>query len=247
MAKKELKKILLKTVPNGYALSVDGTECMYFNEVDMLAGFLTHVGLCETANMDRGTILSALFSAMMGEAYADQITTLKQRVGLLTSQYNTTIERMDKAMEYVSQAEKTISGLVNRIEQIEVQLKATEADHAKNKKVVDETSTKLADIQRRSEQMLNSLANAATILKSLEESAESAKGNKTSKKEKEDAGVEDGKQPSKSKGKEAAEAEDAERDGSTEKVKGKSSGRKRNDEAILNAIKAQAEKNPNIK
>ena len=245
MAKKELKQIMLKTVPNGYALSVDGTECMYFNEVDMLAGFLAHVGLCESANMDRGTILSVLFSAMMGEAYADQVTTLKQRVGLLTSQYNTTIERMDKAVEYVTQAEKTISGLMNRIEQIETQLKATEADHAKNKKVVDETSTKLADIQRRSEQTLNSLANTATILKSLEESAESAKGKKTSKKE--DAGDEDGKLPSKSKGKKAAKDKDAERDGSTEKVKGKSSGRKRNDEAILNAIKAQAEKNPNIK
>lgn len=245
MAKKELKKILLKTVPNGYALSVDGTECMYFNEVDMLAGFLAHVGLCESANMDRGTILSVLFSAMMGEAYADQVTTLKQRVGLLTSQYNTTIERMDKAVEYVTQAEKTISGLVNRIEQIEIQLKATEADHAKNKKVVDETSTKLADIQRRSEQTLNSLANTATILKSLEESAESAKGNKTSKKE--GAGAEDGKQPSKSKGKKAAKDKDAECDGSTDKVKGKSSGRKRNDEAILKAIKAEAEKNPNIK
>lgn len=245
MAKKELKKILLKNVPNGYSLTVEGTECMYFNETDMLAGFLTHVGLCETANMDRGTILSTLFSAMLGEAYATDVSTLKQRVGLLTSQYNTTIERMDKAIEYVTQAEKTISGLINRIEQIEVQLKATEADHAKNKKVVDETSTKLADIQRRSEQTLNSLANTATILKSLEESAESAKGNKASKKG--DAGDEDGKQPSKSKGKKAAKDKDAECDGSIEKVKGKSSGRKRNDEAILNAIKAQAEKNPNIK
>lgn len=245
MAKKELKQIMLKTVPNGYALSVDGTECMYFNEVDMLAGLLTHVGLCESANMDRGTILSVLFSAMMGEAYADQVTTLKQRVGLLSSQYNTTIERMDKAMEYVSQAEKTISGLMNRIEQIETQLKATEADHAKNKKVVDDTSNKLADIQARSNQVMNSLANTATILKTLEESAEGAKTKKTSKKG--DAGDEDGSKPSKSKGKEAAEAEDAERAGSAEKVKGKSSGRKRNDEAILNAIKAQAEKNPNIK
>ena len=72
MAKKELKKILLKTVPNGYSLTVEGTECMYFNETDMLAGFLTHVGLCETANMDRGTILSTLFSAMLGEAYANR-------------------------------------------------------------------------------------------------------------------------------------------------------------------------------
>ena len=245
MAKKELKKILLKTVPNGYSLTVEGTECMYFNETDMVAGFLTHVGLCETANMDRGTILSALFSAMMGEAYADQVTTLKQRVGLLSSQYNTTIERMDKAMEYVSQAEKTISGLMNRIEQIETQLKATEADHAKNKKVVDDTSNKLADIQARSNQVMNSLANTATILKTLEESTEGVKTKKASKKG--DAGDEDGSKPSKSKGKEAAEAEDAERAGSAGKTKRKAGTRSRNDEAIMNAIKAKADKNPNIK
>ena len=245
MAKKELKQIMLKTVPNGYALSVDGTECMYFNEVDMLAGFLTHVGLCESANMDKGTILSVLFSAMMGEAYADQVTTLKQRVGLLSSQYNTTIERMDKAMEYVSQAEKTISGLMNRIAQIDTQLKATEADHAKNKKVVDDTSNKLADIQARSNQVMNSLANTATILKTLEESTEGVKTKKASKKE--DAGDEDGSKPSKSKGKEAAEAEDAERAGSAGKTKRKTGTRSRNDEAIMNAIKAKADKNPNIK
>ena len=245
MAKKELKQIMLKTVPNGYALSVDGTECMYFNEVDMLAGFLAHVGLCESANMDRGTILSVLFSAMMGEAYADQVTTLKQRVGLLMSQYNTTIERMDKAIEYVTQAEKTISGLMNRIEQIETQLKATEADHAKNKKVVVDTSNKLADIQARSNQVMNSLANTATILKTLEESAEGVKTKKSSKKV--DAGDEDGSKPSKSKGKEAAEAEDAERAGSAGKTKRKAGIRSRNDEAIMNAIKAKADKNPNIK
>lgn len=245
MAKKELKQIMLKTVPNGYSLTVEGTECMYFNETDMLAGFLTHVGLCESANMDRGTILSVLFSAMMGEAYADQVTTLKQRVGLLSSQYNTTIERMDKAMEYVSQAEKTISGLMNRIAQIDTQLKATEADHAKNKKVVDDTSNKLADIQARSNQVMNSLANTATILKTLEESAEGAKTKKTSKKG--DAGDEDGGEPSKSKGEKAAKAEDAERDGSTGKTKRKAGTRSRNDEAIINSIKAKAEKNPNIK
>lgn len=245
MAKKDFKQILLKTVPNGYAMTVEGTECMYFNEVDMLAGFLAHVGLCESANMDRGTILSVLFSAMMGEAYANDVTTLKQRVGLLTSQYNTTIERMDKAIEYVSQAEKTISGLMNRIEQIETQLKATEADHAKNKKVVDETSNKLADIQTRSSQVMNSLANTATILKTLEESAEGVKTKKTSKKG--DAGDEDGSEPSKSKGKKAAKAEVAERDGSAGKTKGKTGTRSRNDEAILNSIKAKADKNPNIK
>ena len=88
MAKKEKLTLSLQTVPYGYVLKVEDQEFMYFNEVDLLAGFLSHVGMGETSPMEKGTILSSLFTAMMGDAYADAVTTLKQRVGLLTSQYN---------------------------------------------------------------------------------------------------------------------------------------------------------------
>ena len=93
MAKeKHFMKIEVHTLPNGYSLDVDGTSYMYYNEIDLIAGFMAHVGLSETNYMDRGSILSALMSAMIGDAYSDAVTTLKQRVGLLTTQYTTTIE-----------------------------------------------------------------------------------------------------------------------------------------------------------
>lgn len=173
--KKDLTNIVLRTVPNGYTLTVGDTECMYYNETDLLAGFMAHVGLGETANMEKGTILSTLFSAMMGEAYSNAVTTLKQRVGLLTSQYNTTIERMDKAIEYVNQAEKNISDLLLRIDRINATIKGTEEEHAKNKKVVDDATRRLSDLEKRCDGAMNSLANFATIMKSLQETAEAKK------------------------------------------------------------------------
>lgn len=186
--KKDLTNISLRTVPNGYTLTVGGTECMYFNETELLAGFMAHVGLGETANMEKGTILSTLFSAMMGEAYSNAVTTLKQRVGLLTSQYNTTIERMDKAIEFVNQAEKNISDLILRIDRIDATIKGTEEEHAKNKKVVDDATRRLSDLEKRCDGVMNSLANFATIMKSLQETAEAKKN----------ADTEGGDQPSKS-------------------------------------------------
>lgn len=43
--KNPFKKITIETLPNGYALTVDVDNYMYYNEVDLLTGFFTHVGL----------------------------------------------------------------------------------------------------------------------------------------------------------------------------------------------------------
>lgn len=232
MAKKELTKIILQTVPNGYTLTVGDTECMYFNEMDLLAGFMAHVGLGETANMEKGTILSMLFSAMMGDVYTDAVTTLKQRVGLLTNQYNTTIERMDKAIEFVTQAEKTISALINRLDRLEQEVKSTSEHYAENRKMVDDATRKLSEIEKRSNDVNNSLANTATILRTLEEAAKVSQKN--------NAGTEDGDSPSKS-----------DTDGGQSDPKDKTArkeskgGRKKNDEAILKSIEKKSKHNPN--
>lgn len=53
MAKKEKMTLTVKTVPNGYTLKVDDQEFMYFNEIDLLAGFLSHVGMGETNSMEK--------------------------------------------------------------------------------------------------------------------------------------------------------------------------------------------------
>lgn len=231
MKEKNLTKISLRTVPNGYTLTVNDTECMYFNEIDLIAGFLAHVGFQESKNLEKGTILSMLFSAMMGQEYADNVTVLKQRVGLLTSQYQATIDRMDKAIEYVTQAEKTISGLMNRLGKIETALKGTEQDHAQNKKVVDDTAKKLADIDAKANKVMDSLANSATILKAMEEAGDAAKGKSNGKKKDEE--------PDKS---ETAAKSDGE-----PKKKGRGGRNKAADAAVAAEIEKKAKANPNIK
>lgn len=229
MAKEKID-LGLKTVTNGYVLKVYSQEYMYYNEVDLLAGFLTHVGMGETSPMEKGTILSSLFAAMMGSAYADAVTTLKQRVGLLTSQYNTTIERMDKAIDYVTQAEKQIDGLMSRIKATEDALKATESLHAENKKEVGNTNTRLSMIESRvdelnkhAEEVMNKLVNILTTYQAIEAAKEEKDGKKDAK-EGED-------KPSKSK-----------KSAGDDKKKSTNS-RKERDKAILE----KAAKNKNIK
>lgn len=209
-----------------YELHVGGGEFIYYNKVDLLAGFLAHVGMSETSPMDKGTILSGLFSAMMGDAYADAVTTLKQRVGLLTSQYNTTIERMDDAINYVTQAEKQIDGLKSRIKSTEDALKSTESLHAENKKNVGDTNTRLKDIESRvdalnkhAEEVMNKLVNILTTYQAIEE----AKKNEVAE--------EGAEKPSKSK---KSAGEDKKKSLKT---------RKERDQAIL----AKAKKNKDIK
>lgn len=201
MAKKEKMMISLQTVTNGYTLSVDGNEFMYYTEIDLLAGFLAHVGIGETTPMEKGTILSSLFSAMLGGAYADAVTTLKQRVALLTSQYTTTIDRMDKAIDYVTQAEKQIESMTNRIKALEDSLKATDMTNATTKKSVNEANTrmtmimgKVAELDKRAEKVYDKLTDILTVQQAIKKSKDS-----------QEQAAEDGVEPSKSESKKPAD------------------------------------------
>lgn len=228
MKTNEAMKVTVSTHPNGYGLEVNGEKFMYFNEVELMAGFMSHVGLGETKSMEKGTILSMLMAAMLGEAYTDAVTTLKQRVGLLSSQYNSTIERMDKAIEYVNQAENTINGLMRRMNDLEQRLKGTEVDHSENKKAVDEAKKKLADIEKKADDVFDSLTKSATILKAMEDNGKESKGKK---------GKKDNKVGDKKTDEEASDTLDK-----PAKAKGKTS-RKERDEALMKKM----QENPNIK
>lgn len=234
MAKeKHLLKIEVHTLPNGYSLDVDGTGYMYYNEIDLIAGFMAHVGLSETNYMDRGSILSALMSAMIGDAYSDAVTTLKQRVGLLTTQYTTTIERMDKAIDYVTQAEKQIDSMLGRVKALEEQIKGTEQIHIDNKKIVEDTKVKLASIEKKADKVMDSLANSATIMRAMEEANDAIQ-------KKADEGR---KEPDKSGNADGKSAETA----SDNKRKGKGGRNKAADAKIVKEIEKKAKENPNIK
>ena len=236
MANKEKTKLALETVPNGYALRVDEQEFMYFNKVDLLAGFIAHVGMEETNSMDKGTVISTLFAAMMGEAYTDAVTTIKQRVALLASQYNTTIENMDKAIDYVTQSEKQINGMMHRLKVIEDSIRATDALYAANKKEVADTSTHIAGIETRLEELskqadsvFDKLTNILNVQHTIEESKKDEKPKKAEKKNDENT----------------ANEKSAKNEKPAEKVK--KSSRQIRDEKIMAAIEEKAKKNKNIK
>ena len=126
MSKKVLKTIKVSTLPNGYSLTVGNSEFMYFSEIDLLAGFLSHVGSGKTDDMEKGDILNTLFNVMLGDKYVRDVDNLNKTVERLERKYNERIEKLEKLITIVNDA-------VNR--------------HATMKEQLEET-TKLTDIMR---------------------------------------------------------------------------------------------------
>lgn len=221
MAKKNLAKINLSTLPNGYALTVDDQEYMYFNEIDLMAGFMGHVGMREVDYADRGTILSSLMSAMLGDTFTTAVATLKQRVSLLSGKYETTMEKMDDAIAYVNNAQNQIERLEKDIQNLQDGFKAALNDNHKLKSETSSAFTMINEIQKKCDKAQNELANITTVMKSKGEADEGHEPGKSS-----DAG-----------------GQSANDDNS----KGKRLSRKDKDAKIIEAIEKKAKKNQNVK
>ena len=172
MAKKNLAKINLSTLPNGYALTVDDQEYMYFNEIDLMAGFMGHVGMREVDYADRGTILSSLMSAMLGDTFTDAVATLKQRVSLLSGKYETTMAKMDDAIVYVNNAQNQIYRLGKDIQNLQDGFIAALNDNNKLKSETSSAFTMINEIQKKCDKAQNELANIMTVMKSKGEADE---------------------------------------------------------------------------
>lgn len=221
MAKKNLAKINLSTLPNGYALTVDSQEYMYFNEIDLMAGFMGHVGMRDVDYADRGTILSSLMSAMLGDTFTDAVATLKQRVALLSGKYETTMAKMDDAIAYVNNAQKQIERLVKDIQNLQDGFKAALNDNNKLKSDTASAFTIINEIQKKCDKTQNELANIMTVMKSKGEADE-------------------GHEPGKSGDVDGQTAND-------DKPKGKKVSRKDKNAKIIEAIEEKAKKNQKIK
>ena len=66
MKRKKLPRIEIRTVNNGYTLSIEGhkQEYMYFTPAKLLEGFMVHVGLKMTEQLNPDTIKSFIDSAI---------------------------------------------------------------------------------------------------------------------------------------------------------------------------------------
>ena len=225
MAKKDLSKIKLSTLPNGYALTIDDKEYMYFNEIDLLAGFMGHVGMREVDYADRGTILSSLMSAMLGDTFTDAVATLKQRVSLLSGKYETTMAKMDDAIAYVNNAQNQIDRLEKDIKNLQDGFREALNENNRLKSDTASAFNMINEIQKKCDKAQNELANIATVMK--------YKG-----------GADEGQDaPDKSRDAGGQSAEPAD-DG---KPKGKKVSRKDKNIKIIEAIENKAKKNQNVK
>lgn len=215
----KVTKISLQTVPNGYTLTVNGEGFMYFNEVDLLAGFIAHVGMRKPLPMEKGTILSGLFSALMGEEYAQTVTTLKCRAGQLESAYG---EQMKALEASIKEYEATVNGvakIADDVKKLKEEVLSARAEYGKTLVDVKAAQKRLAELEEKSGEVENTLANSATLMQAMKE-AEEQQAEKQAEQQAE-------KQPAKGA-----------------KKRG---GRKKNDEAILKEIEKKAKENPNVK
>ena len=72
--KEELLNIKIQTLPNGYALTVDNNEYMYFTLEKLLEGFMYHVGLGELGIVNMDDIKMLVESAVVYRADDGKIT-----------------------------------------------------------------------------------------------------------------------------------------------------------------------------
>lgn len=124
MAKEKLININVHNLPNGYSLTVGSQEYMYYNPMDLLAGFMVHVGLQETQYMEKGNILTMLFQLLVGEQWEDNINAMYGRINDMDSRLTSTLSRLEKTAKFgdkleprVNEIDETISTLTEGIAQ----------------------------------------------------------------------------------------------------------------------------------
>lgn len=81
--KDKLRKITVQTLPNGYTLDVEGLHpdgYMYHNEMELLIGFITRIGLHETEPMESTQMLRLMFQAIIGQEYSETADSMIQSI-----------------------------------------------------------------------------------------------------------------------------------------------------------------------
>ena len=82
MAKKQLTKVSVQTLPNGYSLDVDGKGYMYFTLQELVEGIFVHVGLHKLDWLERDTITALMTACATWPKEGDAI----QEAARLTAQ-----------------------------------------------------------------------------------------------------------------------------------------------------------------
>ena len=106
--RKKLPKIEVKTVANGYMLTIDGhrQEYMYFSPDKLLEGFMMHIGLKMTEQLNMENVTDFLATAINwsdAEKRIKEIDRLKTALSAMTSKRNGLARQMrDERARYIS-------------------------------------------------------------------------------------------------------------------------------------------------
>lgn len=149
MANEKKQKISVSTLPNGYSMKIDGQEYMYFNQMDLLAGFMVHVGLQETDYMENGNILTMLFQVMIGNEWEKNVSALRANLRDMEGKVTSTLSRLE-------QTAKTGDRLEPRINEVSDAINALSDSMTKQKEANKKT---LFDV-RESTQLANETSRA---------------------------------------------------------------------------------------
>lgn len=141
MAKSNLQKVSVSTLPNGYSLKVDGHEYMYFNMMDLLAGFMVHIGLQEADYMDKGNILTMLFQTMIGQEWEKNITAMRNRIKDMEERLNKTLSHLEATANTGDRMEPRINELNDAIKKLQDDIDKQKAENRKALMDVRETSS----------------------------------------------------------------------------------------------------------
>ena len=271
MAKKELIDINIHKLPNGYSLTVGSQEYMYHNPMDLLAGFMVHVGLQQTEYMEKGNILTMLFQLLVGEQWEDNVNAMYGKINDMDSRLTGTLNRLEKTAKIgdkleprVNEIDETITTLSEGIAKQKEINRKTLMDVRESVQIVKDATAEFKKESAVHKDNLKLFSSSIKDVRAMREEAE--KHLKTIKLlehrlvgmsgdtgdleiNDDDEGVTASTKPAKStkSTKSTKSAKTTKKVTKAKKGEGNRTNRAKNDLAILAEIERQAKENPNLK
>ena len=277
MAKKELIDINIHKLPNGYSLTVGTQEYMYYNPMDLLAGFMVHVGLQQTEYMEKGNILTMLFQILVGEQWEENVNAMYGRINDMDSRLTFTLNRLEKTSKIgdkleprVNEIDETISTLTESITKQKEENRKTLMDVRESVQIVKDAKSEYKKESAAYKENFKLFSSSIKDVRAMREEAEKhlktiellerrliGMSGDTGELEinDDDEGVTASAKPAKStkstKTTKSTKSAKTTKTTKTKKVAKKGEGnrtnRAKNDLAILAEIERQAKENPNLK
>ena len=143
MAKNEKRpNVLLTTVPNGYALTVDKKEYMAFDVESMLAQVFTHIALHENDYLEANYVKSLFEVAGAWPDHKDAYNAVAEQMAIVKEQQKTINHLYKRLSDIGKEKDDVESKLVDALEQVEKYSNRVE-DLARNLVKRDEEITAL--------------------------------------------------------------------------------------------------------